>query len=309
MAPYLGFALVTHNQPEQIAFLCRKLASMFDDAPIAIHHDYSQSYLDPAGLPAQVQLVKNWTTTAWGASSVIDAYLAALRLLHTGDAPEWTISLSAADYPVKSAQHILGALRSASANAFLDFREIVKGGTEPGDARSHAKVFQQPEYMAKAVERYLSFSVVHYHLRKLFGRRDRSVYVSADWLTWVFSPFSERFRPYAGDWWHIIDHRAAATLLTETSSSAKLRRFYRNRPSAEESYYQTLLCNRPDLRIENNNHRYTIWSPGAYHPKVLTYSDIPAMVASDAYFARKFPFDPALYAAVDKAVRASSTQP
>ena len=92
---------------------------------------------------------------------MIDAYLAALRLLHAHDGPEWTVSLSGADYPIKSADRMLGDLRNASADGFFDFREYVsKGCIQSLDARSIASEFQRPEYMKLAYERYLSFSII-----------------------------------------------------------------------------------------------------------------------------------------------------
>lgn len=306
MAPFVGFVLVTHTHPEQIAFLCRKLSSMFDDPPIAIHHDFGKCDLDVATLPSNVMVVQNWISTAWGAMSLVEAYLLALRLLHEKAAPEWTINLSAADYPVRSAEYILNALRTTSADAFFDYREIRKNGVEPADARSPANTFKQPAYMSLAHKRYLQFSVVHYHLRKLIGRGDRSFYVSADWMTWLLTPFSRRFRVYGGDWWHMLNRRAAAVLLRDDRRTRRMRRFYRDRLVPDESFCHTLVINEPTLKVENNNHRYTSWLPSTPHPKTITIEDIPDLQASDAWFARKFPFDPALYAAVDAAVQSAA---
>ena len=306
MPPFLGFALVTHNQPQQTAYLCHKLSKLFDDAPIAIHHDYSKCPLDPATLPAQTRIVKDWIVTGWGNATVIDAYLAALRLLHKHEGPEWTMSLSSADYPIESSGQILDDLKSTSADALLDFREISKGSTQPLDARSIASSFQRPEYMKLARQRYLSFSVIPQSIRKHIGNRTR--YLSGDVLTHFFTPFSTAFRPYAGDWWHTINRRAAAVLMEDTPQSRNLRRYLDLRPSPEESYYHTLLLNRPDLHIENNNRRFTVWSEGQPHPELLGYEDIAAMVRSPAHFARKFPFDPALYSAVDAAVQAKASR-
>ena len=161
--------------------------------------------------------------------------------------------------------------------------------------------------MLKAHERYLSFSIVHYHIRRLFGRADRAIYVSGDWMTRYLTPFSDSFRLYAGDWWHTVNRRAAAVLLTEDSVTQKLRRFFRDRPVPDETYVHCVLLNRADIKVVNNNHRYTSWAPGAYHPKLLDFGDIPQLIASNAYFARKFPFNVALYEAVDSAVLAVET--
>ncbi len=306
MPPFLGFALVTHNQPRQIAYLCHKLSTLFGHPPIAIHHDYSKCPLHPATLPPQTRIVKDWVITRWGDATVIDAYLAALRLLHAEDGPEWTVSLSAADYPIKSAAHILSDLRNASVDGFFDFREVSKGCIQPLDARSISSAFQRPEYMELAYQRYLSFSVIPRVLLRRIGNRTR--YLSGDLLTRFFTPFSEGFRPFGGDWWHTINRRAAAVLIEETRKSRRLRHYYNHRPSPEESYYHTLLLNRPELRIENDNRRFTIWSPGQPHPELLGYDDIASMVDSPAHFARKFTFDPALYSTVDAAVDAATSR-
>lgn len=315
MPPFLGFAVVTHTQPQQVAYLCHRLSALFDRPPIAIHHDYSKSFLDPSTLPPETRIVKNWVTTQWGDASVIDAYLAALRLLHSHDRPEWTVSLSGADYPIKSAGYILNDLRSASADGFLDFRRVSRECIQPLDARSIASTFQRPEFMHLAYQRYLSFSVIPRiflnrmgdRTRLLIGNRTR--YLSGAPLTRLFTPFSATFRPFAGDWWHTINRRAAAVLTEDTPQSRRLRRYLNHRPSPEESYYHTLLLNQPDLHIENDNRRFTLWNGGSPHPQLLGYDDIPTMVSSPAHFARKFPFDPSLYSAVDAAVIALKSRP
>ena len=307
MPPFLGFALVTHNQPAQISYLCHKLSALFDHPPIAIHNDYSKCALDPATLPSQTKIVKDWVKTRWGDAKVIDAYLAALRLLHTRDGPEWTISLSAADYPIKAAARILSDLQNASADAFLDFREISEGCIQPADTRSIASAFHRPDYMHLAGQRYLSFSVIPRVLLKRIGNTNRTRYLSGELLTRFFTPFSNTYLPFAGDWWHTINRRAAAVLIEDTPRSRHLRRYYNHRPSPEESYYHTLLLNRPDLTIENDNRRFTIWRQGQPHPEVLGYGDIENLVHSPAHFARKFTFDPALYSALDAAVNAAAS--
>lgn len=304
MSNFVGFVLVTHNQPEQIALLCRKLSSLFDNPPIVIHHDYSQCHLDPALLPGQVRIVEKWIPTSWGKLSIVQAFLAALELLQRSAAPEWTISLSAADYPIKSAEAILGDLRSTSADGFMDFREISKGSQEPADARSPAANYKRPEWKASAYERYVSLSVVPYSVRKYIGYKDRCIYVSGDIVTRLLTPFPRGYRPFGGDTWITINRRAAKALLADSDAKRALMKHYQRRAIPDESYYHTALLNYPELAFENNNRRFSIWPEGAAHPKLLDVADIPAMVHSDAHFARKCPCDPLFYAAVDAQVEA-----
>ena len=216
-------------------------------------------------------------------------------------------------YPITSANRILADLRKASADGFLDYREVSKGSIQPPDARSVASAFQRPEYMDLAHQRYLSFSIIPRVLLRRMGPRtklligNRTRYLSGDLFTRFFTPFSTSFRCFAGDWWHTINRRAAAVLMDETPESERLRRYYNHRPLPEESYYQTLLLNRPELHIVNDNHRFSIWRDGHAHPELLGYDDISTMVNSPAHFARKFTFDPALYSAVDAAVDAATS--
>jgi hypothetical protein len=301
----IGFVLVTHTQPEQVALLCDRLSVMFDRPPIAIHHDYSKCNLDPATLPPNVHIVKDWVVTAWGKSSVITAYLSALRMLHQHASPDWVVSISGADYPVKSAQRILADLKATTADGWLDYREVFPGSVEPAGARSIAEAFKTAKWMKSANERYVGFDVLPYRIRKHIGLKNRTLYVRNRWTTRFFTPFSESFRPYGGDAWHTVNRRAASILLEDDERSRSLRRFYARRPLPEESYYQTILLNRPELTIENDNRRFAMWQTGAPSPRLLTASDVPAMIASNAHFARKFPFDPQLYALVDQAAEAA----
>ncbi len=299
MSAFLGFVLVTHQQPEQIAFLCHKLSSMFEKPPIAIHHDYSKCHLAPAALPPNVKLVQNWISTSWGTLSIVKAFLAALKLLHETSAPEWTVSLSAADYPIQTSETILHDLRSTKVDAFLDYREITKSVVQSSDPYVHANNYNRPAWMISARERYVSLSVVPYAIRKHIGYKDRCIYVDQGLTTRFLTPFHHGYLPYGGDTWLTANRRAALALLAEDETSRRLMRHYERRAIPDESYYHTLLLNRPDLTVENDNHRYTIWNEGAAHPNQIDFADIPKMIASNAHFARKFPFDPDLYEAVD----------
>lgn len=60
---------------------------------------------------------------------------------------------------------------------------------------------------------------------------------------------------------------------------------------SEESYFQTILANAENLKLNNNSWRYTDWALDGAHPKTLLLEDMPALVASVAHFARKFDTD------------------
>ena len=304
MSVTIGFALLTHSAPEQVAYLCRRLSTMFGDPPIAIHHDYGKCPLDSATLPGRVAIVSDWEPTGWGKSSLVTAYLKTLRLLHETASPDWTVFLSGADYPVRAADRVMEDLKNTTADAWLDFREISEGCTQPSDAYSIAAAgnFKTDRFLKSARERYLGFDLLPFRIRKHIGLRNHTLYARHPLLTRAFTPFSSSFRPFAGDQWHTINRRAAEVLLENDQHAQTLRSFYRRRAIVDESYYHTILLNRPELKVQNDNRRFAIWIDDTPSPQLVTREDIPAMVSSGAHFARKFAYDPSLYAEVDRAV-------
>jgi hypothetical protein len=56
----------------------------------------------------------------------------------------------------------------------------------------------------------------------------------------------------------------------------------------DETFFQTVICNLPGLRLSQGNRRYVDWSEQQAHPKILGLADLPVITASGAHFARKF---------------------
>lgn len=67
--------------------------------------------------------------------------------------------------------------------------------------------------------------------------------------------------------------------------------YYANFVSSPEGYFQTVICNVPELArtAVNSDLHYISWdTPPKQHPHVLTLNDTHKMIASNAAFARKF---------------------
>jgi Core-2/I-Branching enzyme len=111
-----------------------------------------------------------------------------------------------------------------------------------------------------------------------------------------FLPFSKDFRCFAGEHWFCANRKAAEYLIEFHKAKPALANHYRRSdPFAivvpEESYYHTIFCNAPGLKVSNNNWRYIDWSTKSSHPKTLLFEDLPRIQASSAHFARKFDID------------------
>ncbi len=303
MSSPLGFVLVTHQNPEQIIFLCRALSEKFGDAPIAIHHDVSKCDLPLSRLPSNVSVVKTPIQTRWASLSIVEAYLLALGLLYETASPDWAVSLSAADYLATTPARILAYLQNTSADVLMDFRELRIGSPEPTDAASPGAVFHTPKYIESSYSRLVTPKIKNRIRRTIFGNEAR-VRPEPRFIERWFTPFNDSFRPYGGDTWHTLNRRSAEVLLREDEKALELKRFYRRRFVPDEGYYQPILLNTPGLRFENNNRRYTLWDGTGLqcHPATFTVSDCDAIASSGSHFARKFPFDLDLYREMDEAI-------
>lgn len=123
MSKQIGFVILSHNNPRQLLRLVRCLQRIYDNPPIAIHHDRSQSPLHQDEFPSDIKFVTPHVKTRWGQFSVVIAALRALELLYQNAPPDWFVLLSAADYPTMAAAKVVTELTSSGVDTLLDYRE------------------------------------------------------------------------------------------------------------------------------------------------------------------------------------------
>ena len=294
----IGFVLLTHNKPNQIIRLINTLNCMFDNPPIACHHDFTQCNFPIDALTENVSLVSPHLQTGWGRFSIVDAMLLALQsLFESRDPPEWFILLSGADYPIKSANQILNDLSSSRYDAHIHHEQI--------SFERYERYWQELCYKRYCVKKF----TIPFVSRQLRLTR-RVITLSHPWLTASFIPFSDNFHCFAGEHWFSANSRAARCLLNYHNTKPSLATHYRKLEDfgaiiPDESYYQTILCNQKDLKISGNPWRYIFWSDDGVGPKTLGLEDMPNLLASNAHFARKFDIeeDRAILDELDKIIR------
>lgn len=296
--PKIGFVILSHNRPDQALSLVKTLNSLFDEPPIACHHDSGQSSIDESLFPRNVHFVHPHVATGWGEISVPLAAMRAFELLRAHDSPEWFVLLSSSDYPVRPAAEIRGDLASSEYDVHLDHREIQYGVTTSGTA-GHESSFQRPDYIPLAYDRYFAARVRLPCLSKkklLAGtfpiRLTQTLVTRNPTLSRALQRicFHGPVRIFGGDFWFHANKKAVNRLLDDPGVR-RFAKYYRARPNADESFFHTFLCNQPDLRISTDHKRYADWPLNAVHPRLLDISDVPKIVASGAYFARKFRSD------------------
>ena len=225
-------------------------------------------------MPACVRFVQPHLNTKWSHFSLVEATLAALRLLYqTDDMPDWFVLLSGADYPIKPAEKILAELQTVRSDALIRYRLI-----EPTAQRNSWERNCLHRYCCKTWRVSSKWQIsAKEQLRQLPW-----------WLSGPWLPFSQNFRCYAGSHFFTANASAAEYLLANSPQQRQLARHYAEMFCPEESYFQCLLCNAPHLTVVNDNYRYIDWSIDGPHPKTLTSEDLPRLLASKAHFARKF---------------------
>jgi hypothetical protein len=124
MSTQVGFVILSHNNPQQLRRLVLCLRRIYENPPIAIHHDFGQTPLQQYDFPPGVQFVFPHVKTRWGHFSLVIAMLRALELLYKRAAPDWFVFLSGADYPTMPADKVLQDLASSGVDALLDCRQV-----------------------------------------------------------------------------------------------------------------------------------------------------------------------------------------
>ena len=299
-----GFAIVSHNHPEQLLRLVKTLTAMFDAPPIACHHNFSQCPLRSEIFPSNVSFVTPHIDTKWGHITTVLAALRAFGQLRSHAQPDWFVLLSGSDYPVRCADEITRDLGSTEYDAFLDHRAIQHDKLPPGQTEQHG--FGRPDWVKIGYNRYCAYQFwLPFPSRKLwhagsFPFWKRPFLIRDPRIVWALRGFRQPMRVYGGDFWFHARDRAVDRLLD--SCLDKLIRYYYSREIPEESFFQTALCNQSDLKVCAKHKRYADWTQGGAHPKWLEVSDVPLILASRAHFARKFRPDGELQEFVDKEV-------
>jgi hypothetical protein len=281
MAPTIGFILLTHNKPHQIIRLITTLNRMFDYPPIVCHHDFSQSNLAVDLSKKNVSFVHPHLQTGWAEFSLVDAMLNALKLMYESSKPDWFI-FSGADYPIKPAKQILYDLTSSSYDVHMHHEKITY------DA------YERP-WQELCFSRYCTIKFKIPFISRGLRFCSRVLTLKHPLITAPFLPFNNKLRCFAGEFWFCANRKSAEYLIEFHSTRPALASHYRRLDSyricPEESYYQTVFCNAPHLKVSPNNWRYIDWSAKGAHPKTLLFEDLPKIYASTAHFARKFDID------------------
>ncbi len=301
----IGFAVLSHDKPDQLLRLVSTLTRMFDGPPIVCHHDFSQSALLEKSFPPNVSFVQPSIKTKWGHISLPLAAVRAFRLLQETMKPDWYVLLSGADYPCRSAADILSELSDSTFDAYLDHREVTTGVVPEGYLGVEAG-YTRASWIPMGYERYVS---AYWWRPLLIGkmlksgrfpfRRKHYAIRNEQINRWYQS--KRTWRVYGGDFWFQANAKTIACLLNPSLMEPYIQHF-KGRLIPDEALFHSILCNQPQLRISKDNKRFEDWEGLDAHPQWIEERHMPAMIQSRAHFARKFRSDEVMQNLLDRSI-------
>ncbi len=274
-----AYLIMAHAAPMQLDALIDRLAEGTHDDRIVLHLDRKSALWrdDRARLAAhpsgKVVLVERPASVFWAHRTVVTAQHRALGAgIATGC--DYLHLISGADWPVVSRAQMIADIEAAGS-----LRPAFAGisGELDGERMEHWW-FDDRLFALKGWPR-LSENVARAQTR----------------LSWSFSDLWERIglsrarvggQPWLkGNGWFSLPRDIALDVHAETGRLLANGRLLFTQ-CADEHVMQTLLSRRHADRIAADK-RYIDWNAGGNHPKMLRREDVPAILASGAWFARK----------------------
>jgi hypothetical protein len=304
--PRVLYLILSHTNPEQLVRLVSVLREG-SAGPIVVHHHVAGAPLAASALRQvpDARLVPWTEPVRWGDFSVLRRMVAALAWAVRYVEYDWLVLLSGQDYPVRPLSELERTLAQAGCDAFLEGRETVSltgGAPAQGDFESDNRLWYFYRHLpvplvgGSAAARALLRAARH-RWRNVRPRGLPLWYVRdmphAVWLgaRRRSTPYSDGFRCLKGSDWFAVSSRAVEMLVRVWKQERDLVRHYSRCISPSESFFHTVLCNSPKMRVRDDNLRYISWPPDEARepsPRTLTIADLDSIVASGKLLARKF---------------------
>ena len=266
-----------HNRPNQInEIICFFDKEQFD---FYIHVDKKSKIDREIICQENVFVVPNEKRVfvRWGDFSQVSATLACFKMLN-GEKYSYVHLMSGADFPVVASQSLTEQLHK-------DDSEYIEANPFPCDAWSWGgtdRVFVR--YPKWVIER------PKFKIRRIL----RVLYREFIMRTHIFKKkVSRNYKFYGGSQWFSITGKMVEWMKKYLQENPTYSQVYKNGCCVDEVFFSTLAMMSPYARnVKNENKRYIDWTDSkSGGPRLLKENDIPEMMESGAFFARKIEDD------------------
>jgi hypothetical protein len=301
--------VLNHRGSPQLVRLLTTLRRQLPDSPLVVHHDRFRAELPFSELEhlGNVHLLRSERPVLWGDFSLLEAYWRSMTWMVENLEFDWLMLLSGQDYPIKPLNGFHEYLAGINADAVVDavpIDDIAVASDRRDRFRRYMYQYQpaQTTWLGRHLpERGWNFLRISTSpAADVFNNVQRHVqiYKFPDHMPWrvgrraVATPFTEAQPCWYGSAWLSLSRHATEYLVASTYSKPDLVSYYEQTIIPDESATATIICNASELHVERRQLHYLRWSHRrSSHPDVLETKDLPALIESPAYFARKFDLD------------------
>lgn len=320
--PRLAYFVSSYRSPHQLRRLLGTLRAADPDAPLLVFHNVFASTIDPEILAdVGAKLFTSTSPIVWGDITLDRARWDVMRWAIQHVDFDWLVLLSEQDYPIAPLSELGRRLAGSGADAVLDTEPIA----EIASAAQRRDCHWRYDYRRVSLPAWgLSArfpTPVRRSLGRLWGLACSAFARTQPWLH-IYpmpselslpskvgvrvgrrGPFSAEYPIWWGSAWFALSHRGTQRLLELVDSSAEVVDHFEHAVIPSESLTHTLLVNAPDVRVERASLHHIRWSDAASgRPDVLSEVDLPELMSSGLFFARKFERDASVLDRLDDVV-------
>ena len=323
----LAYFVTSYGSGEQLFRLVRTMRRADPDAEIVVHHDELHHPLDVPALEALgVHVLLAEESIVWGDMTLETARWRVFRWILDHLDVDWVMLLSEQDYPVTPLRTLRERLAGTAADAVIE-AERADRMVDPA-RRREIELRYRYQYVSmphRAIERLVPARLRdrYAHLRGLaitaLSRLQRRVFVYSTppeldlpnriGIRDLRSPFTDAFPCWYNSCWCALSRRSLERVLAYVDSHPAFVRYYEHTVIPVESATATILCNDPDIVVENATLHAIRWSgETSGRPEVFRSDDIDYLTSAGVPFARKFGTrDTAVLDALDSVVLGTTT--
>jgi len=273
----VAYLVQNHRCPRQAARLVAALRRGGDCRILFVHDEFAgQCSARSLERVLKVEVLPTRRRARRAYLSMIEPYFDGVRhLAETSPRCDWLVYLSAQDYPIRPVAELERMLEATTFDGFLRFWPAFEAQNPWGRPK-------------QGVRRYL----FQYHDAPRWTMPALRLLRAFNGLRGFRPPFHAGFHCWAGLAWTVL-RRAVAEAATEGFlGDPRLVEWFSRTISPEEAVVQTVLLNSGLFQLCDDDLRYQRFTGSRDgHPHLLSSADLPELLASGKYFARKFDLD------------------
>lgn len=266
----IGILIAAHSNETQLRRLINVLKNDFE---IFVHIDNKSNI--PVDLFADDQNVHTIKLhkVYWGSINQVKATLSLLDLAYSHSC-DYYVFISGIDLPVKSNLEIIAEIKKNPQSIYMDYAELPRKDWNHEGGLDRFRLFYENMKNRNELTFESLFWFLIRKLQKLLNLRRKLLPITY----------------YGGmNWINFSKEVVAHILLYLKNNPEYLKRFERTL-CCDEVFFQTLIMNSEFAsKVVNNSKRYIEYDKGGpENPRILRMKDYDKIIASDAWFARKF---------------------